>query len=194
MSLNNARFQESLSRLNSLASADAAMRNTGLRHSVGDVTRRVRSVLMATSQLRDAAADPETMADLQLRLAASYAATPQLRQTWLESLARVQARAGHASEVAMCHVHVAALMAEVLKHTQEDFKISASDFERISPNVGVEEKLGPEETTAGKSSLLELYILFAGFQDQNLFLRSFHLIDQFLKETNAFIQSHYEQA
>ncbi|CAG0914598.1 unnamed protein product [Notodromas monacha] len=148
VSLNSPRFQESLSRLNSLAAADSAMRNTGLRSAVCEVTRRVRAVLMATSQLREAAADPETMADLQLRLAASYAATPQLRQTWLESLAKVQARAGHASEVAMCHVHVAALMAEVLRHTEAGFRIGAADFASVSPNVPLEEALSLKETTA----------------------------------------------
>nr|6TKY_A Chain A, Dedicator of cytokinesis protein 10 [Homo sapiens]6TKZ_A Chain A, Dedicator of cytokinesis protein 10 [Homo sapiens]6TKZ_B Chain B, Dedicator of cytokinesis protein 10 [Homo sapiens]6TM1_C Chain C, Dedicator of cytokinesis protein 10 [Homo sapiens] len=41
--------------------------------------------------------------------------TPELRRTWLESMAKIHARNGDLSEAAMCYIHIAALIAEYLK-------------------------------------------------------------------------------
>ncbi|CAG0895846.1 unnamed protein product [Darwinula stevensoni] len=154
VSLNNNLFQESLSRVNSYAAADKAMQKTakhpiisvpihvfrmpGFRSEVQDVTRRVRTVLMATSQLREHDSDPETLAELQHSLANSYASTPELRVTWLESLAKLHGKTGNFSEVAMCQVHIAAVMAEFLR-LRGVFPEGARAFERLSPNVPLEE-------------------------------------------------------
>lgn len=107
-----------------------------------DLTKRIRTVLMATAQMKEHERDPEMLVDLQYSLAKSYASTPELRKTWLDSMARIHVKNGDLSEVsdhlshrvipltrlittrltfcsrlqaAMCYVHVAALVAEYLR-------------------------------------------------------------------------------
>lgn len=99
ISLNNSRFQESLSLINSYASSDKVMKGTGFPVEVKDLNKRIRTVLMATAQMREHNNDPEMLVDLQHSLANSYASTPELRHTWLETMARNHARDGNFSEV-----------------------------------------------------------------------------------------------
>lgn len=74
---------------------------TGFPVEVKDLTKRVRTVLMATVQMREHHHDPEMLVDLQHSLANSYASTPELRHTWLETMTRNHVRDGNYSEV-MC--------------------------------------------------------------------------------------------
>lgn len=97
--LNNSRFQESLSLINSYATSDKVMKGTGFPVEVKDLNKRIRTVLMATAQMREHNNDPEMLVDLQHSLANSYASTPELRHTWLETMARNHARDGNYSEV-----------------------------------------------------------------------------------------------
>ncbi|XP_039279988.1 dedicator of cytokinesis protein 9 isoform X2 [Nilaparvata lugens] len=97
--LNNARFQESLSLINSYANSDKVMKGTGFPVEVKDLTKRIRTVLMATAQMRDLHHDPEMLTDLQHSLANSYASTPELRLTWLMTMTRNHAKDNNFSEV-----------------------------------------------------------------------------------------------
>ena len=72
---------------------------TAFPSEVRDLTKRALTVLKATSQMRQQAQDPELLIDLQHSLANSYSATPELRKTWLESMARHHTRLGNWSEV-----------------------------------------------------------------------------------------------
>lgn len=170
-SLNNARFQESLSLINSYASSDKAMKGSGFPVEVKDLTRRVRTVLMATAQMQAHHTDPERLLELQLSLANSYASTPELRHTWLMTMARHHEQRGNVSEAACCHLHMAALMAEYLRlrggatlasaadgdsstngttSTMDGRRcISAESFARISQNIGRDEKGLKLDSAAG---------------------------------------------
>lgn len=64
-----------------------------------DLTKRIRTVLMATAQMKEHERDPEMLVDLQYSLAKSYASTPELRKTWLDSMARIHVKNGDLSEV-----------------------------------------------------------------------------------------------
>ena len=64
-----------------------------------DLTKRIRTVLMATAQMKENENDPELLVDLQYSLAKSYASTPELRKTWLDSMASLHIRYGDLSEV-----------------------------------------------------------------------------------------------
>ena len=97
--LNSTRFAESLSVINGFASSDKAMQNTLFPGEVRDLTKRALTVLKATSQMRQQAQDPELLFDLQHSLANSYSATPELRKTWLQTMARHHSRLGNWSEV-----------------------------------------------------------------------------------------------
>jgi hypothetical protein len=106
---------------------------------VKDLTKRIRTVLMATLQMREHHHDPEMLVDLQHSLANSYASTPELRHTWLETMTRNHARDGNYSEAACCQLHIAALMAEYLKLKRVQ-PWGAETFERISSNISRDEK------------------------------------------------------
>ncbi|RZF44325.1 hypothetical protein LSTR_LSTR006875 [Laodelphax striatellus] len=132
--LNNARFQESLSLINSYANSDKVMKGTGFPVEVKDLTKRIRTVLMATAQMRDLHHDPEMLTDLQHSLANSYASTPELRLTWLQTMTRNHAKDNNFSEAACCQLHIAALMAQYLK-LKGGQEWGAEAFTAISSNI-----------------------------------------------------------
>ncbi|XP_029471532.1 dedicator of cytokinesis protein 10 isoform X2 [Rhinatrema bivittatum] len=113
--IGGSRFQHSLAIINNFANGDKQMKNNHFPAEVKDLTKRIRTVLMATAQMKEHEKDPEMLVDLQYSLANSYASTPELRRTWLESMAKIHARNGDLSEAAMCYIHIAALIAEYLK-------------------------------------------------------------------------------
>ncbi|KAB1279455.1 Dedicator of cytokinesis protein 10 [Camelus dromedarius] len=113
--IGGSRFQHSLAIANNFANGDKQMKNSNFPADVKDLTKRIRTVLMATAQMKEHEKDPEMLVDLQYSLANSYASTPELRRTWLESMAKIHARNGDLSEAAMCYIHIAALIAEYLK-------------------------------------------------------------------------------
>lgn len=76
-----------------------AVQSTAFPAEVKDLTKRIRTVLMATSQMKEHEKDPEMLVDLQYSLANSYASTPELRRTWLESMAKIHVRNRDLSEV-----------------------------------------------------------------------------------------------
>ncbi len=67
---------------------------------------------MATAQMKEHEKDPEMLVDLQYSLANSYASTPELRRTWLESMAKVHVRNGDLSEVVNVPLFRAAVTSE----------------------------------------------------------------------------------
>lgn len=136
--LNNARLQESLSVINNYANSDKAMQNTIFPSEVKDLTKRIRTVLMATMQMKEHENDPEMLVDLQYQLATSYASTPALRKTWLESMSKNHLKNGDYSEAAHCYIHIAAMEAEYLKQKCM-FPHGCSGFKSISLNVEQDE-------------------------------------------------------
>ncbi|KAM6909379.1 dedicator of cytokinesis protein 11 isoform 2-T2 [Xenentodon cancila] len=140
----SSRFQESLSIINNFANSDKAMKSTAFPSEVKGLTKRIRTVLMATAQMREHERDPEMLLDLQYSLARSYASTPELRRTWLDSMARAHLKNGDLSEAAMCYVHIAALVAEYL-HRKKLFPSGLAAFKKITFNI--EEEAAMKEDT-----------------------------------------------
>uniref|UniRef100_A0A3P8XCC2 Dedicator of cytokinesis 9b n=1 Tax=Esox lucius TaxID=8010 RepID=A0A3P8XCC2_ESOLU len=93
------RFQQSLAIINNCANSDK--NHTAFPGDVKDLTKRIRTVLMATEQMKEHKDDPEMLVDLQYSLAKSYASTPELRKTWLDSMARIHSKNSDLSEVAL---------------------------------------------------------------------------------------------
>lgn len=139
--LNNSRFQESLSIINSYATSDKAMKDTGFAMEVKDLTKRVRTVLMATHAMQAHHTDPERLLELQLSLANSYASTPELRHTWLVTMARNHEINNNISEAACCHLHIAALISEYLKLRGSSLiTFGVEAYSKISRNIPRDEK------------------------------------------------------
>ncbi|XP_074596119.1 dedicator of cytokinesis protein Ziz [Brevipalpus obovatus] len=138
--LNNPRFQESLAVIKNYAGSDKGMQGGRFPSLVKELTRKVRSVLMATAAMREHENDAEMLLDLQHHLANSYAETsPALRRTWLESMAKNHVKNDNLSEAAQCLVHIAALEAEYL-HTKQPEIFGAKAFVKISPNIPKDEE------------------------------------------------------
>lgn len=139
--LNNPRFQESLAMINNYAGSDKGMQGGRFPSLVKELTKKVRTVLMATAAMREHENDAEMLLDLQHHLANSYAETsPALRRTWLESMAKNQIKNENYSEAAQCVAHIAALEAEYLRSKQSDL-MSAKAFCKISPNIAKDEEI-----------------------------------------------------
>ncbi|RUS77352.1 hypothetical protein EGW08_014889 [Elysia chlorotica] len=92
--LSTTRFQESLAIVNNYAGSDKSIQKTPFPGEVRDLTKRIRTVLMATAQMKENENDPELLVDLQYSLAQSYASTPELRKTWLHAMAKLHIRKG----------------------------------------------------------------------------------------------------
>uniref|UniRef100_A0A672MGI8 Dedicator of cytokinesis 9 n=1 Tax=Sinocyclocheilus grahami TaxID=75366 RepID=A0A672MGI8_SINGR len=84
--------------------------NTAFPSEVKDLTKKIRTVLMATAQMKEHERDPEMLVDLQYSLAKSYASTPELRKTWLDSMARIHVKNGDLSEVHHTQSHTSSCM------------------------------------------------------------------------------------
>ncbi|KAJ3592631.1 hypothetical protein NHX12_007758, partial [Muraenolepis orangiensis] len=153
------RFQQSLSVINNCANSDRTIKNTAFPSDVKDLTKRIRTVLMATAQMKEHETDPEMLVDLQYSLAKSYASTPELRKTWLDSMARIHVKNGDMSEAAMCYVHVAALVAEYLRR-KGMFRQGCTAFLVVTPNVDEEasmmEDVGMQDVHFNEDVLMEL--------------------------------------
>ncbi|XP_055386706.1 dedicator of cytokinesis protein 9 isoform X2 [Condylostylus longicornis] len=168
--LNNARFQESLSLINSYATSDKVMKGTAFPVEVKDLTRRVRTVLMATAQMQAHHMDPERLLELQHSLANSYATTPELRHTWLITMARNHEHNGNLSEAACCYLHIAALMAEYLKLKGDDcINWGAEAFQCISKNIPRDEK-GLKLDSGSQDSQYNSQILLDQLKDCAIYL------------------------
>uniref|UniRef100_A0A7N6AAY9 Dedicator of cytokinesis 9 n=1 Tax=Anabas testudineus TaxID=64144 RepID=A0A7N6AAY9_ANATE len=157
--IGSTRFQQSLSIINNCANSDKTIKNTAFPSDVKDLTKRIRTVLMATAQMKEHERDPEMLVDLQYSLAKSYASTPELRKTWLDSMARIHVKNGDMSEAAMCYVHVAALVAEYLRR-KGMFKQGCSAFRVVTPNIDEEgammEDVGMQDVHFNEDVLMEL--------------------------------------
>uniref|UniRef100_A0A671P5S1 Dedicator of cytokinesis protein 11-like n=1 Tax=Sinocyclocheilus anshuiensis TaxID=1608454 RepID=A0A671P5S1_9TELE len=169
----SSRFQESLSIINNFANSDKAMKTTTFPSEVKGLMMRIRTVLMATAQMREHEKDPEMLLDLQYSLARSYASTPELRRTWLDSMARAHSKNGDFSEAAMCNVHVAALVAEYLHRkskfakwhifccliVSELFPSGLAAFKKITQNIDEEgamkEDMGMQDVYYTEDVLVE---------------------------------------
>ncbi|BFZ00720.1 hypothetical protein BsWGS_03761 [Bradybaena similaris] len=136
--LSTTRFQESLAIVNNYANSDKSIQKTPFPGEVRDLTKRIRTVLMATAQMKENENDPELLVDLQHSLAKSYASTPELRKTWLDAMAKQHIRRNDFSEAAHCYLHIAALIAEYLKR-RGSYPQGCSSFAFISPNIVMEE-------------------------------------------------------
>ncbi|XP_036367208.1 dedicator of cytokinesis protein 9 isoform X3 [Octopus sinensis] len=136
--ISNSYFQESLVMVNNYAKSDKAMQKTNFPLEVKDLTKRIRTVLMATAQLKEHEKNPEMLVDLQYCLAKSYASTPELRKTWLESMAKAHLRTKDYSEAAHCYLHISALVSEYLRR-RGTYPQGCAAFHMISPNIQIEE-------------------------------------------------------
>ncbi|CAI8031739.1 Dedicator of cytokinesis protein 11 [Geodia barretti] len=124
-------------------------RGSAFPTEVAELMKRLKTILNATSQMKAHQNDPEKLMDLHYSLAKSYSNSPELRQTWLDSMTALHLKAGNYSEAAHCSIHIAGLVAECLKLQKENAHGCAA-FTHISPNIEMEERgMREDKGTAG---------------------------------------------
>uniref|UniRef100_A0A8B9VT98 Dedicator of cytokinesis 10 n=1 Tax=Anas zonorhyncha TaxID=75864 RepID=A0A8B9VT98_9AVES len=152
--IGGSRFQHSLAIINNFANGDKQMKNVNFPAEVKDLTKRIRTVLMATAQMKEHEKDPEMLVDLQYSLANSYASTPELRRTWLESMAKIHARNGDLSEVTNAFI-------TRLRYFDKKglFSMGWPAFLSITPNIkeegAMKEDSGMQDTPYNENILVE---------------------------------------
>jgi hypothetical protein len=84
--------------------------------------------------------DPYLYSDMQYRIAEGYRNSPDLRLTWLQNIEAFHQNEQNFAEVAMCRVHMCALISEYLFTTNysQGLPSGASAFYSVSPNVNDE--------------------------------------------------------
>ncbi|KAL8624516.1 hypothetical protein ACOMHN_053059 [Nucella lapillus] len=168
--LSTTRFQESLAIVNNYANSDKSIQKTAFPGEVRDLTKRIRTVLMATAAMKENENDPELLVDLQHSLAKSYASTPELRKTWLQAMAHQHIRRENFSEAAHCYIHIAALIAEYLKR-RGSFPQGCQSFGSISPNIvaeesGIRDDSGMQDVQYTEETLVEFLELGAQYMEK----------------------------
>jgi hypothetical protein len=140
-------LRKSLKTILVYAEQDHELTDTSFPEQVQDLAFNLHMILSDTVKMKEYIDDPEMHMDLMYRIAKGYQNSPDLRLTWLESMATKQDSYGHFAEAAMCKIHCAALISEYL-HMQEDRKYmptGAVSFSRVTPNA--------LEESAGKGSI-----------------------------------------
>ncbi|EGD79273.1 hypothetical protein PTSG_09690 [Salpingoeca rosetta] len=125
------------------------------RRQVEGLALQLYEILRDTAQMDLMAHDPETAIDLHLRIADNYKTSPDLRITWLKSLAGRQAELGHHAEAAQCFLQAAALVAEHLLTLQDNpfVRNGCSAFRHISPNAEEETAVAQETDKSDNESM-----------------------------------------
>ncbi|KAK7484867.1 hypothetical protein BaRGS_00023910, partial [Batillaria attramentaria] len=150
--------------------ASCTVRKTAFPGEVRDLTKRIRTVLMATAAMKENENDPELLVDLQHSLAKSYASTPELRKTWLQAMAHQHIRREDFSEAAHCYIHIAALIAEYLKR-RGSYPQGCQSFGVISPNIvaeesGIKDDSGMQDVQYTEETLVEFLELAAEYMEK----------------------------
>ena len=130
-------LRKSLKTILVYAEQDGELSDTSFPEQVQDLVFNLHMILSDTVKMKEYIDDPEMHMDLMYRIAKGYQNSPDLRLTWLESMATKHEQYGHYAEAGMCKVHCAALISEYL-HMLEDRKYmptGAVTFSKLSPNV-----------------------------------------------------------
>jgi hypothetical protein len=97
------------------AKDDASVENAFLVQQVSRLSARLRAIMEGSVKIQQHAGDTDMLTDLYHQIASSYRTAPDLRVTWLESLAELHARNNAWAEAGQCLVHIAALISEYLQ-------------------------------------------------------------------------------
>ncbi len=130
-------LRKSLKTILVYAETDQELVDTSFPEQVQDLAFNLHMILSDTVKMKEYIDDPEMHMDLMYRIAKGYQNSPDLRLTWLESMATKHEQHGHFAEAAMCKIHCAALVSEYL-HMLEDRKYmptGAVTFSKLTPNA-----------------------------------------------------------
>lgn len=131
------------------AESDTELQNTSFPEQVQDLLFNLHMILSDTVKMKEYKEDPEMLLDLMNRIAKGYKNNPDLRLTWLESMAKKHTERSNHTEAAMCFIHSAALVAEFLSmlESQPYLPAGAVSFQAITPNTLLESAVSDDVLT-----------------------------------------------
>ncbi|KAK3891189.1 hypothetical protein Pcinc_004905 [Petrolisthes cinctipes] len=134
---NEAFLRRSLKTILTYAEEDADLQDTSFPEQVRDLVFNLHMILSDTVKMKEYQEDPEMLLDLMYRIARGYQNSPDLRLTWLASMAQKHSERGQHAEAAMCLIHSAALVSEYLYMLEDcpHLPTGAVTFTKLSPNV-----------------------------------------------------------
>lgn len=130
-------LRKSLKTILVYAEQDQELSETSFPEQVQDLVFNLHMILSDTVKMKEYQDDPEMHMDLMYRIAKGYQNSPDLRLTWLETMATKHEQQMHYAEAGMCKIHCAALVSEYL-HMLEDrtyMPTGAVTFSALSPNA-----------------------------------------------------------
>ena len=148
-------LRKSLKTILVYAEKDNELSETSFPEQVQDLVLNLSMILSDTVKMKEYEDDQEMKMDLMYRIAKGYQNNPDLRLTWLESMAKNNENHEHFAEAAMCKVHCAALISEYL-HMLEDRKYmptGAVSFQHITPNALEESAVSDDVVTPDEEGI-----------------------------------------
>uniref|UniRef100_A0A0K0FC09 LD20667p (inferred by orthology to a D. melanogaster protein) n=1 Tax=Strongyloides venezuelensis TaxID=75913 RepID=A0A0K0FC09_STRVS len=115
----------------------AVLSSTSFPPQVKDLIFNLHMILSDTAKLKHHSDDFELLMDLMFRIAKGYQNNPDLRLTWLLSMAGKNIEHDNISEAAQCLLHCGALITEYLSMLSPDelFTRGAGLFSKLSDNI-----------------------------------------------------------
>eukprot|EP01119_Soliformovum_irregulare_P021573 TRINITY_DN7210_c0_g1_i1.p1 TRINITY_DN7210_c0_g1~~TRINITY_DN7210_c0_g1_i1.p1 ORF type:complete len:1800 (-),score=546.30 TRINITY_DN7210_c0_g1_i1:194-5593(-) len=118
-------------------------KNGSLGAQVDEMVQRLFGVLRDSAKMKEMAWDPERTAELLYQIALGFIDSPDLRVTWLESLASFHSKRQNFEECAQTKILTAALVSGYLKMLNRFPKDLPDDFKAVFPNLDKELILPP---------------------------------------------------
>ncbi len=107
-------LRKSLKTILVYAEQDNELAETSFPEQVQDLVFNLHMILSDTVKMKEYQDDAWMHMDLMYRIAKGYQNSPDLRLTWLETMAAKHEHNQHYAEAAMCKIHCAALVSEYL--------------------------------------------------------------------------------
>lgn len=142
------------------APAHGDVENPFLVLQVNVLSERLRAIMEGSIKIQQHAGDTDMLTDLYHQIASSYRTAPDLRVTWLESLAELHVRNDAWAEAGQCLVHIAALIAEylqILEPTEGSMK-GAAAFEPACVSAVEEQTMLDAQNMMDEDSVGETHI------------------------------------
>ncbi|EGG15455.1 DOCK family protein [Cavenderia fasciculata] len=129
---------------NSGSGSNPSQQQQPIANQIEELRDRLFGVIRNSVKIQQHGYDPEMKADLYHQLSNTFIESPDLRITWLKSLAGFLQTTGNFEEAAQTFIITAALVDGYLKQLKRFHKNLQVDFGNVSPNVALDLKVLPD--------------------------------------------------
>lgn len=136
-SLKEQYFRRALGTIVCYAHKDRGMRSTVFPQEVEKLALNLYNIVRDTAQVKEHEMDVARTMDIYQRIADGYRNSPDLRLTWLLSMAKLHESQTNHAEAAQCNIHAAALVSEYLNmsEVQPGLPVGCIAFVKIAADI-----------------------------------------------------------